>query len=285
MAGLCLCAVALSGCAFVRAVTFQSDTDYSYQREGSRVELRLFDSKLGKSCEDTVLEPAKKPGDVRTSMVAAPLIAAGVGIALNVAESEIQAYLARRAKEFSAAYNASVNVPFFYERRNDGTYAPVFDCLWLTRTVKQDGQDVKALDWFGRLVTNPSRTAARLETEAVRLHRAAARTDAATRKVDVTVAVKIDATTLVNAQGKIATATVADKILAYPGLTTLGDSVPPAGTPPPPPMKRTVESSWFPSVQRTAAETKACDDTACKGVSALSSASRSTTTARRSTTR
>ena len=104
----------LSGCAFARAVTFQSDAN-SFQRDGAKVDLRLFKMKgipqlPTSSCENTILGAGKDPGDIRMAVVAAPLAAAAIGIALNVAQSEIQAYLERRVKEFSAAWRAACSV-------------------------------------------------------------------------------------------------------------------------------------------------------------------------------
>lgn len=250
-------AVSLSGCAFARAVTFRSDPQ-SFKAENPTVTLTYYRPQPGRPCTDgPPLEEAAVAG------VLAPLVAR---FAVDFAIDQIQGYLDKKKKEFTATYNASINAPYYYGRVAANDYSRLaFTCLLLTRTVADGaGPSADALRWVATLVPNDAGTAVRVETNVLQLQRAAARTDRKTRKVDVSIAVKIDATTLTD-KGDITTSTVVDKTLAFAGVK-LED----AG--------RTATSSWFPAIPRTRAEMVRCEeqhapgtpaDSRCRGISAV----------------
>ncbi len=139
-----------------------------------------------------------------------------------------------------------------------------FRCLNLKRTVKTSkGTDPTAFQWIGSLEPNPSGTAWQIKTEAVRLVKAAARTDKTTKKVDVSIEIKIEATTL-NDKDETSTTMVADKTLVFPGLVIDKETDPKKLA-----ERMHISSAWFPSVPRSKTEQARC--TAVKGCSGVSS--------------
>jgi hypothetical protein len=282
--GACLALSALMGCAFMRAVTFQSDTEYSFKREGSVATLELYGRTNPDDCASGPAK-AKSPTDPVIQAIPAVLVASLAQVAVNVAVSEIQGYVERKVKEFTAHYGASLGVPYYYSRAEPpyraierwnslslnapfafasvNPYAlSMFNCIRVIRTVKTpDDPEAKAFEWAAALIPNDSGTALRIESKSVKLGLAAARTDKASRRVDLTVEVKIDVTSI-NEKGAITTTTIGDKILVYPGQTL-----------PVTAERKPVLSSWFPAVPRSPIEISRCESLqtppACKGVSAV----------------
>jgi len=240
----------LSSCTFMRAITFQSDPQ-SFKKENSKVTIQYYRSN------------ACKEGASKEEV--APLLAAAlVTIAIDIASSEIQNYLEKKKKEFTASYSGTINAPSYYGRVKEKEYSAIaFNCLRVMRTIKDgDKPEVTAFDWIATLVPNDSGTALAIRTDTIKLDRAAARTDQSSRKIDVSVEVKIDATTL-NDKGDIVTSTIADKTLAFQGMKIEE------------PTTQVVTSSWFPAIPRSQAEMARCDAlqpaaSACKGVSPVS---------------
>jgi hypothetical protein len=265
--GVCLLCVGMvlmtsAGCAFFRTVTFQSD-DMSFQREGSKAKLELYGSDAPEACKD---------GPQRAKAI--PLLLAPLAgqFLLHLAESEIQGFLEKKKKEFTANYTAMVSAPYYYQKAltdqdlREGLTAyskGTFNCLRLQRTIRADGQEVVAFRWVGALVWNTSTTSLKVETEALEISRAAARTDKGSRKIDVTIEVKIDSTTH-NERGDGITTTLADKTLAFPGAI-IGETYP-LGTD----DTKVGTSSWFPEIPKGQQEIDRCGLlTACLGVTAL----------------
>jgi hypothetical protein len=259
--------IALGGCTFFRAATFQSDDKTSFKREGSRATLEVYARGNPENCKDG---PPQLQVEVPTAFPAA-IAGAAATVVLNVAETEIAGYLVKKQKEFTATYNAMVNVGGYYSRSEPTDLAieranqklgsatalkysqASFNCLRLTRTIGEQEAPTEALVWVGSLIPNDSGTALMLKTDSITLKRAAARTDKATRQVDVSVEIKIDATTL-NEKGEIVTSTIANKVLAYPRLITPGDETATVQ-----PVVRDVSSSWFAAVPRSQKEIDKCE--------------------------
>ena len=242
----------LSGCTLFKVITFQS-AETSFQREDSEASLKFIAKGEGKTCLDTLIpKPAKE--EKFEGFIPPVIVGAIAGVALNMAASEIEGYLAGKQKEFKASYNASKNLPSFYLKSNH--FKPNgYNCLGLWRTVKRAGQSEReaAFEWIAVLSPNDSGTALQIKTESIMLRFAAARTGSKSRKVDVTVEVKIDATTL-NDKGDTVTTTIADKVLAYPGLT-IPESIEALATP----TASSVESSWFPAIPLSQKEIEKCN--------------------------
>lgn len=251
-------AVALSGCALFKAATFQGDDATSFQREGSKVRLEVYAAKSAADCEKDESRRAQ------AEALPAALIAAVVEVGLNLGTAAVQDYLDQKKKEFTAVYTASVSVPFYYPKDPSGP-SP-FNCIRLQRTLPTAKGDARqlAFEWVGAIETTPSASAQRISTVGLRLARAAARTDRATRQVDVSVEVKVDAI-LLDKDGQPTSVSVTDKVLAYPSLVTPGDTGVPVSW-----SKPDVASSWFPAIPVSAKEAVACAAAAsCKGVTAV----------------
>jgi hypothetical protein len=245
----------LTGCAFISAVTFKPDEKTSFKRDGSKAHV-------------DVLNQEKCRPLIATEFIPPAVIAAVAAIGLNIAESEIEDYLDKKKKEFTAAYGAMENVGAFYHRSTQGAYDEQdFKCIEITRTFKSSTNlEPIAFQWIGELVPNDSRTAYFIRTVSLQLNQAAAKTDMASRKVDVSVEVKIDATTIGDKE-EISTATVADKTLAYQGLVITPEKQAAVVDP----AVKEVTSSWFPAFPRSDSEIKRCTALGknCKGVTAL----------------
>ena len=190
----------LAGCTLYRAVTLESDDATSFKRNSQKVTVETFDPQ---HC------PYTKTARLHQEQLLLPVLAgAAAGIAtlgLNVAESEIDSFIAKKQKEFTATYSGQLNLPYYYIRGTDNSFQnPTLTCLRLTRTINDPAtkKDVVAFEWVGKLVPNDSGTALSIQTVALNLNRAAARTDAKTRKVDITVEVKADATYLNDKPGQ-----------------------------------------------------------------------------------
>jgi hypothetical protein len=218
----------LSGCTFFNVLFFSADEN-SFQLKGSKATIEVFHDSGG-ACPSTEKE----------FIAAAPVFAALAQVAVNVAASEIDAYLAKKQKEFNASYKATVNLPGLYElelhRASAGQPFNVKKitnharCIMIKRTFEEgvsaepiSEEEAKkhklAFWWAGQLLDVESGSASKFRTDKIMLRRAAAKTDSSTRKVDVTVELKIDAITT-NDKGEAASTATADKILTFPGLTT-----------------------------------------------------------------
>jgi uncharacterized protein YceK len=213
--------ISVSGCSFVRTVTFSS-ADNSYQNEGSKANLEVFsENQEGNPCAPEMLPTA--------------LIAAAGGIILNVAESEIQGYIDEKKQEFTANYSRNGN---FYNTADDE-----LNCLRIQRTVKgKDGRDKVAFEWLASIVSDKEKGVSYLHTESIYLNKSAARTDSDSQKLDVSIEVKFDVTAK-NEKGIVATRTLADKTLNYPGLE-LKNAVD---------TERNKDSSFFPIIPKNSA--------------------------------
>jgi hypothetical protein len=254
--------LAIPGCTFVKALSFSGDTATSYKREGSKAKLEVYAQTSPENC---VNGPPQE--GVRALPVA---LATGlVTVALNLAESEIDSYLAAKQKQFTANYGANLNKPFYYTRDRDKYLQPSFDCVRLIRYIKEGDRDnALAFRWVGSLEPTASGSGLTVKTRELLLRRAAALTDEKTRKVDITVEIKIDVTTE-NDKGQITTANVGDKTLLYQGVQTPGQT---STEPAPIEEALQVSSSWFPAIPRGQKEIDRCNSLGaeeCKGVSAV----------------
>ncbi|MDF0673335.1 MAG: hypothetical protein P0120_03180 [Nitrospira sp.] len=260
----------LPGCTLWDVMTFSSDAN-SYAIHNSQAQLVVFEGSDMTKCDD--LDKQEGAGFA----AAAPMIAAGAVAVFNYAASELSSYLSKKKKEFSFQYNTKVNLPEFYlkDRGSKQYTKPAYNCLRLIRIIDDKTTDSssankktkRAFVWRAALIPNESGTALKIDTIDTKLSLAGARTDSASRKIDVSVEIKIDATTY-NKQGDIVTTTIADKTLSYPGMTT-------------PELNKeatfvasTVESSWFPPIPRSDAEIQKCEAIhssggECRGVSAI----------------
>ncbi|MBL1265811.1 hypothetical protein [Candidatus Methylomicrobium oryzae] len=202
----CFLVPVLSGCTFIRAVTFVSD-DNSFKREGSKVNLTLF----SKHDNNNPCEP--KP-IFETEFVPPLLAGAAVAIAMNIAESEISSYLDKKQKEFTANYGANAN--YIYNIKDP------MNCIKITRTIspKNTNDDPPiAFEWVAGLEetsTNTEIKALSLKPKWMILNKAAARTDSSSKKVDVSIEIKIDVTAE-NEKKSVVTSNFADKFINYSG--------------------------------------------------------------------
>lgn len=215
-------ALSLSGCQFVRAVTFTSDDVTSFQRAGSEARIDVYPA-----TGDCLAGP---PNAEAMAAFGPGLAAAAAVIALNVTEGEIQGYLDRKQKEFVATYAAATSVDAFYRRR--ANYVAGFNCIRIRRSVEpsnekldgsllDDGRPL-AMELVVRIVPSPNRLALKLRPERVQLIRAAARTDNDGKDIEISARIKIDAIAR-NEKGVTTAVTVVDKVLTLPDLHTTGD--------------------------------------------------------------
>jgi hypothetical protein len=259
----CLLIIAVAGCEFTQVVFFSGDRATSYKREGATVTVQAFDDESCGSQRPTALAPA--------------LAAAAVGVLLNLAESAIDTYLANKKKQFTATYSAVAasdsNSGAFIKQAE---FAP-FDCVHIRRTVKENNSDQTAFEAYFALISDAGGTSQRLVPRSITLARAAALTDSSTKKVDVSVEVKID---VVSVGGKGATRiTIVDQVMDFPTLTTPGAGA--DGAPNPPttvydcdaaiagsPCQHFNGSGWVPAIPKSSTtEINRCkNDPKCKGV-------------------
>ena len=262
----------IGGCTFFNVLFFQTDNN-SFQRRGSQATLLVFHADEN-GC------PSSKPEYI----AAVPIFAALGQVVVNVAASEIESYIEAKRKEFDYTYKASVNLDGLYEvklKRASGEKPwSIIDtepinkarCITIKRTFEESqssvftAEEVKMLNlafmWGGQLQESKSGTAFKFRTDRIILRRAGARTDSDTRKVDVTVQLKIEAITT-NEKGDFSSTAVADKVLSFPGLTT-----PEQGKPTSPRVfsvgqtgsgsDSTGESSWFPKIAFSQKDIEKC---------------------------
>jgi hypothetical protein len=270
---LLLILIPLSGCTFFKTVFFSS-SDESFVRKDSEVKLEVFAGTDPKKCDDTVKPP-------EAAALAVPLIAAATQIAVNIAASELEAYLAEKQKEFTYSFSGTLNRPYYYVRSskphtNDKDASihyknPFYNCLKLTRRVPTPTEADKnktdtVFEWTAGLVPSEAGTALKIKTIDLKVAKGGARTGKE-NKIDLKIVVKIDATTH-NEKGEITTTTVADKTLAYPEVV-LGDNSTPV-------KFKDVESTWFTPIPRSKIEAEKCDEmythdnTTCPGISPIS---------------
>ena len=215
-------------------------------------------------------------------------VAALVGVVLNLAEGEVGTYIDNKKKQFSASYSATLSSSpgdGAFEKGSDIStskqkayiYEPEFDCIHVYRTVKEkDNPKAPAFDAYVAIETDKSGISQRLVPRSVKLSRAAALTDNSTRKVDVSLELKIVA--LSAGEKGPTNATVVDQVINYPGLLTPGgnagitnDAAHIYACPPEKPndegCKRFVGSGWYPGIPKVQADIDRCNkDAGCKGV-------------------
>lgn len=202
--------VFISGCTFIRAVTFNEYEGYSHQIKGSNASLDVYISSEKNPC---------RPDQTGQKMaVAAIAAAAAVTIAINIAESEIASYLEKKQKEFTANYSANVNLAY------DAKDPPV--CLRLTRYIEGDEDPV--LTWIGSLVTeehgdDKTNKALQIKTVALELKKSAALTDEESKSIDLEIETKLDVLAK-NEKNVQKLETTAHKVLSYSGLK-IGNSI------------------------------------------------------------
>jgi hypothetical protein len=243
---LVICGLCAS-CTLYRAATFKSDPR-SFKQD---------------SVETQLIVTTDDNGVCRPDKEAVAAIAAAVGVFLNIAESEIQSYLDAKKKEFTATYTAQNNLDPYYSGKPDYNTLG-FDCMSLVRTIKNGDSTTPAFAWLGSLKPNSSGTAWKIHTENVNLYWAAARTSKDSQKVDVSLEIKIKATTL-DDKGSTSTTTVADETLKFPGLKISAQ-----GTSPTDVKTMNVESAWFPAIPRSQKEIDRCKVIEkCDGVSSV----------------
>lgn len=276
---LVLLAVSMSGCEFMRAVTFTSDDVTSFQRAGSRARLEVYPSADG--------DCLAGPEDTKTmAAIEAGLISAGAVIALNVIEGEIKSYLDKKKSEFTATYATAESIDAFYPRK--AAYRMGFDCIRFRRSLDKDDTQppfmdddrLLAMELVVRMVPSPNQTAMKLRPERLTLVRAAARTDQESKGIEITVQIKLDAVAT-NEKGVAAVVTVADKVLGIPDLHTTGDrkkaftvlGMQTPGCIKQKPGYKVVtkdgeaecrdlrETSWFEAVPKSDIDIKKCDET------------------------
>ena len=174
-----LSSVALVGCELYRALSFEGDEVTSYKKADAAATINVSNDAYCGAEEQKVIAPA--------------LAAAAVGIALNLAESEIQGYLDRKKQQFTATYNASASGPAAYARTALGGrgLSASFDCVHLIISITEKGErgdePVLAFETYVRIETAPGGQAQRLVPRSLTLARAAALTDRQSRKVDTSV--------------------------------------------------------------------------------------------------
>jgi hypothetical protein len=266
-----LSSVALVGCELYRALSFEGDEVTSYKKADAAATINVSNDAYCGAEEQKVIAPA--------------LAAAAVGIALNLAESEIQGYLDRKKQQFTATDNASASGPAEYARTALGGrgLSASFDCVHLIRSITEKGErgdePVLAFETYVRIETAPGGQAQRLVPRSLTLARAAALTDRQSRKVDTSVEIKIDA--IAGGEKIIEKVAVADQTLKFAGLQTPGGE---NGKPNP---SKTIydcdaaiqatkdakrcrnlpRSSWFPAIPKTAQDMSRCTkDPTCKGI-------------------
>lgn len=252
---IALLALTTQGCTLWKVLTFSHHPN-SLKTEGAKLHFQVFHRQDNNCTEGPV---------IRTDFVPAVLMAAGVGVLVNVLESELTSYLTAKQKEFTATYSANVTLPYFYPK---GAPSP-FNCLRVTRTFEVEENGTKAekdaMVWAGIFQPNDSGTALRVKTQRLRLLAAAARTGKNEGSVDLSLEIKIDAVAM-NDKREIVSTTIADKVLKFPKFTIGSDmtfldqedwSAQKAGT-----------SSWFPALPRSTAEETKCDGlgNSCHGV-------------------
>ena len=289
---LSMITILLTNCTFLRAVSFQSDDETSFKRTASQAILELYGRANPDHCKEGPLLTKKDPNDL-TAAVPVVIIAALAQVAVNIASSEMAAYLQKKAKGIhrrvrgvrALALLLCKGAPTLSRRGGssaDGALppgappwakrwfstapaysVPVFNCLRLTRTITEAGQKTNALVWIGAVVPSGSGTALKAESRFLALPLAAARTDRATRAVEVSVELKLDAT-VANEKGQITTINVADKIIGHPDLHVRSTYDPDP--------KKAYSSSWFPAIPKTPQEIAQCAalNEECAGVSAVS---------------
>ena len=270
-AALAVVSALASGCSLFNVIFFNS-AEASFHRKDSETTLEFYEATYGDSCEQayfTIQEKKKKAKEAEDFGFAPPLIPLIVGgsqIVMNLAATEIKGYLEKKKAEFSVSYNASLNVEYAYPKDKQYLFSP-YNCLLMRRTLpdNQANQKVVAFEWFARLLRNVSGTAQRISTEKINLSRAAARTDQASRKIDVVVEVKIDVI-VPDKTGEVVEKVLADKRLAYHGLT-----LPPDLTTPAKADNTGQESSWFAAIPQSKEEIAACNaNLCCRGISPVS---------------
>jgi hypothetical protein len=258
--------VSLSGCAVIKAATFRGDDATSHKIDGSQVTLQTFFQADPAAC-------VNGPPQGQQERFIPAAIAVGIAtVAISAIENSVDTYLANKQKEFTYQYGANANQPYYYAR-SASSFAPYtvisVNCIRLTRYIKEGDQpNYPAFIWTASMEPTSSGSGLEIKTRQLRLARAGALTDEKTRKVDISVEVKIDATTI-NDNGQGVTTNVADKTLAYQGVQTPGQT---ASAVSDWPMPHLIETSWFPAIPRGQKEITQCNALpidSCGGVSAI----------------
>jgi hypothetical protein len=270
---LFLLASFVSSCAFFQAITFEADEATSFKKEDTKVRLTLYHANVPEEC-------IVAPHPAEEGPKFAPVLgAAAVSLALNLAESELTSYLDKKKKEFTAIYGNAISQQYAYAPPDLNSLA--YNCLEIIRTVTDGGKpNQDAFRFVASVIPSPNGSASVLRPELLRLTRAAAKTDNKSRKLDITVEVKIDAVSLGTKTEPVVTS-IADKTLTFSGV--VAPTTPDAAVD----LTRGTDckgrpisneatggclgngTSWFVSIPKSSKERIACKPNTCKGITPI----------------